>query len=68
MLAPTITPERPWPCRPFPPRRGRPLAARMAGLARRAARRLRAGLEDRMLRDLDLGWDTAERGGAVGRA
>jgi hypothetical protein len=40
----------------------------MARLARRAARRLLAAFDDRMLRDLDLGWDAVERGGAGGRA
>ena len=68
MFAPTITPERPWPYRPVSPHRARPLLG-MASLApRRAARRLLAALEDRMLRDLDLGWDTIERGGVGGRA
>jgi hypothetical protein len=39
----------------------------MARLAWRAARRLLA-FDDRMLRDIDLGWDTIERGRAAGRA
>jgi hypothetical protein len=65
MLAPTITPERPWPYRPATPRRARPLAG-LARLARRAARQFLA-FDDRMLRDVDLGWDTVERGRAAGR-
>ena len=67
MFAPSITPERPWPCRPAAPRRPRPPAG-TARLARAAARRLLAALDDRMFRDLDLGWDTIERGGVGGRA
>jgi hypothetical protein len=67
MFAPSITPERPWPCRPAPPRHARPPAGTVR-LARAAARRLLAALDDRMLRDLDLGWDTIERGEAGRRA
>jgi hypothetical protein len=66
MLAPTITPERSWPCKPARRRRARPLAA-MARLARHAARRLLA-FDDRMLRDVDLGWDRIEPGRAAKRA
>ncbi len=65
MFAPTITPERPWPYGPATPRRARPLAG-MARLARHATRQLLA-FDDRMLRDIDLGWDTIERGRAAGR-
>jgi hypothetical protein len=67
VFAPTITPERPWPYRPAAPRRARPPAG-IVRLARAAARRLLAALDERMLRDLDLGWDTIERGGMGGRA
>jgi hypothetical protein len=66
MFAPSITPERPWPCRPAAPRRARPPAGTVR-LARAAARRLLAALDDRMLRDLDLGWDTIEPARAAGR-
>jgi hypothetical protein len=38
----------------------------MARRARHATRQLLA-FDDRMLRDLDLGWDTIERGRAAGR-
>ena len=67
MFAHTITPERPWPYRPASPRRARPPAGTVRS-ARSAAWRLLAALDDRMLRDLDLGWDTIERGGMGGRA
>jgi hypothetical protein len=63
MFAPTITPERPWPYRPAAPRRLRPPAGTVR-LARAAARRLLAALDDRMFRDLDLGWDANEGDGA----
>ena len=66
MFAPTITAERPWPCRPATPRRLRPLAG-MARLARHATRQLLLAFDDRMLQDIDLGWDTIERGRAAGR-
>jgi hypothetical protein len=39
----------------------------MARLARHAARQLLLAFDDRMLRDIDLGWDTIERGRAAGR-
>jgi hypothetical protein len=65
MHASTIAPERPWPYGPVPQRAARPLAT-MARLAWRAAGRLLA-FDDRMLRDLDLGWDTIEPARAAGR-
>ena len=73
MFARTVAPEH---LRPYvPASRGAhpaaPCARPAAGtvrLARSAVRRLLAAFEDRMLRDLDLGWDTIERGGVGGRA
>ena len=61
MPAPTVTPERRWPYAPAPraARPATPCAHPMAGMARlvrRAARQLTAAFDDRMLRDLDLGW------------
>jgi hypothetical protein len=44
------------------------LLASTVRLARSTARRLLAALEDRMLRDLDVNWDTIERGGVGTRA
>ena len=75
MVAPTDIAEHLWPYAPAP-RDARPAArarARpLAGMARlaphRAALQLLAAFDGRMLRDLDLGWDTAARGGVAGRA
>jgi hypothetical protein len=73
MFARTVTFEHLWPhtpasrdAHPAAPGAGPP--AGTVRLARAAARRLLAALDDRMLRDLDLGWDTIERGGMGGRA
>jgi hypothetical protein len=73
MFARAVTLEHLWPPTPAS-RDARPAApgarpsAGTVRLARCAARPLLAALEERMLRDLDLGWDTIERGGAGGWA